>query len=185
MNRQRVPSPIATVREHYLSESGSPRCMTDSEPTLDLVINSAVSENTHLREVNWKLEQEIARREQAEQALKKDLAVSKAILKELADQKFALDQHAIVAATDVRGTITYVNDKVCSISQYSKGELIGQNHRILNSGHHPKEFSSRGTTTSRMGRSGAARLRTTLRIVPRGLGNQQNFAQKENHRNDQ
>jgi PAS domain S-box-containing protein len=83
---------------------------------------------------------DITERKRAEESLRESLATSKVALKDLADQKFALDQHAIVATTDVQGTITYVNDKFCAISKYSRQELVGQNHRILNSGHHSKEF---------------------------------------------
>jgi two-component system, chemotaxis family, sensor kinase Cph1 len=105
-----------------------------------LVINSAVSQQTHLRETNRRLKQTIAGREQAERALKKGLAASKAAVQTLADQQFHLDLLASISVTDNRGTITYVNDKFCTICQYSRDELIGKNHRILNSGHHPKEF---------------------------------------------
>lgn len=70
---------------------------------------------------------------QAEEELRRSI-------KELADIKFALDESSILAITDQSGTIKYANDKFCEISKYSREELLGQDHRIVNSSFHPKEF---------------------------------------------
>ncbi len=76
---------------------------------------------------------DITSRKRAEADLKESL-------KEVKDYKFAIDESAIVAFTDEKGIIKSVNDKFVEISKYSRQELIGQDHRILNSGFHSKEF---------------------------------------------
>lgn len=73
-------------------------------------------------------------------------------MEKLADFKYALDESAIVAITDQRGIIKHVNENFCKISKYSAEELIGQDHRIINSGYHSKDFVKSLWTTIAQGK---------------------------------
>lgn len=71
---------------------------------------------------------------------------------ELQAYKFALDVSGIVSITDAHGRITYANDKFCEVAGRDRHDVLGQDHKILNSGHHPKEFFKELWDTIRSGR---------------------------------
>jgi PAS domain S-box-containing protein len=98
----------------------------------DVVITALRNEAGELRGFS-QVTRDITARKEAEEALRSSL-------RQLADLKAALDESAIVAITDERGKITYVNDRFCEISKYYREELLGQDHPIFNSDYVPKEL---------------------------------------------
>ncbi|MCR8862362.1 EAL domain-containing protein [Priestia megaterium] len=76
----------------------------------------------------------------------------KEALKKLNDIELALNESSIVVITDSRGFINHVNDKFCEISKYERHELLGQDHRIINSKHHSSLFFKELWSTIRSGK---------------------------------
>lgn len=119
---------LLTVHDEVIGELivDTPDKSDDDAKRLITTISRQLSD--HLEDLRL-LEQAEQRRIEAE-----------SLLRELDSQKYALDQHSIVGITDQTGKIVYANDKFVEISKYSREELLGQDHRILNSGYHSKEF---------------------------------------------
>jgi len=97
---------------------------------MQVEIDQRIKAEEELRNLNASLERRIVERTSALQDS----------LREISAYKYALDAASIVAITNQKGIITHVNENFCKISKYSREELIGQDHRIINSGFHSKEF---------------------------------------------
>ncbi|MBS4098364.1 MAG: response regulator, partial [Sulfuricella sp.] len=111
---------------------------------LEQLFAQASASEQSLIKVRDELEERVQERTQALEELNTNLVMSYAenikAMHTLEDLKLALDEHAIVSITDPQGKIVFVNAKFCETSKYSAEELLGQDHRLINSGYHPKEF---------------------------------------------
>ncbi len=133
VDREAVYSALATARQGGIGKFQGYCPTAKGKPKWWEVVITPIMDAEGKPEKLLSVSHDITARKHTEEALQ-------ASLKELADIKFALDKSSIVAITDHQGKITYVNDRFCDISKYSRAELLRKNHRIINSSYHPQEF---------------------------------------------
>lgn len=122
------------LNDSQWTQQGSSEAVGIKKDGTTLILEAVIQPTLYLGRAVWMASvRDISDRKRAEADLQQTL-------KELSDFQLALDKSAIVVTTDTKGTIQYANDKFIEISKYSRSELIGQNHRVVNSGYHPKEF---------------------------------------------
>ncbi|MEO1240566.1 MAG: ATP-binding protein [Pseudomonadota bacterium] len=134
-------------------EAAVKKCIDDGAPfDVELPMVTAKGRNIWVRSVGRRVSengapvkligafQDITRQKEEKESLAAALKTADQALSDLTAYQTALDQNAIVAITDAKGLISFVNDKFCEISGYSREELMGSDHNILNSGAHPKKF---------------------------------------------
>ncbi|EPG75515.1 histidine kinase [Leptospira fainei serovar Hurstbridge str. BUT 6] len=129
--RKSVTEILLKSENHF--ENWEIKLRTKGNETKTVSWSRVPAQSSHLKQNNWIIGIDVTQRVDVEQNLQKSVKI-------LSDFQTALNAVSIVAITDKRGTIIYSNDNFCKISGYSKDELLGQNHRIINSGYHDTEF---------------------------------------------
>src|ERR687890_1037393 len=146
---------VAAAESRVQEESW--RVRRDGTPfQAEVVITALRDEADDLRGFS-QVTRDITARKEAEEALRTSL-------RRMADLKAALDETAIVSTTDQHGKITYANERFCEISGYYMEELVGQDHRILNSGYHTKEFFENLWSTIARGEVWRGEIRNQSRV---------------------
>jgi PAS domain S-box-containing protein len=144
---------VIASTEGYFEEEGW-RVRKDGSRFLANVLITALRDDAHELRGFAKVTHDITGRKRAAAALREKEQKQAAFLESLTAAKNAaenelretealrrtLDEHSIVSVADTQGRIVYVNDAFCKISQYTRAELLGQDHRKINSGKHPKSF---------------------------------------------